>query len=222
MGFGPALAWLKALCVLGLSTGRICAQPETDPITSGLLNMDPPPTRRRQRFGWLDVEVFRSVSGRARIVRIAPDFCQNLLIFAGSDWISKKAWLISTSLGRSRRDPARSQRDQARSRRDPARPRRDQASSRRDLAGSRQIGQNRTGELLQSTEKAFPLCFPVGSVEIGFPCFNPSTDPPDSDFGSGDPPPTVTGVGSAGSRSGSAGLGGWVGYRIWLDTPIPY
>ena len=63
------------------------------------------------------------------------------------------------------------------------------------------------------------MCFPVRSVEIGFPCFNPSTDPPDSDFGIGDLPPTVTGVGSAGFRAGSAGLGGWVGYRVWLDTP---
>ena len=67
--------------------------------------------------------------------------------------------------------------------------------------------------------KLFPVCFPVGSVEIGFPCFNPSTDPPSSDFGIWDPPPTVTGVGSDGSRSESAGLAGWVGYRVWLDTP---
>ena len=59
------------------------------------------------------------------------------------------------------------------------------------------------------------MCFPVGSVEIGFPCFIPSTDPPDSDFGIGDPPPIVTDVGSA----GSGGLGGWVRYRVWLDTP---
>ena len=202
--------------------------------------MDPPPIRRRQRFGWSDVEVFRSVSGRVRIVRIAPDFCQNLLIFAGSDRISKRAWLISTSLGRfrrdlgrsqrdqarSRRDPARSrrdlgrsQRDQARSRRDPARSRRDQARSRRDLAGSRRDREKPYRRTTSSTEKTFPVYFPVGSVEIGFPCFNPSTDPPSSDFGIWDPPPTVTGVGSDGSRSGSAGLAGWVGYRVWLDTP---
>ena len=74
MGFGPALAWLNAVCVLGLSTGRICAQPETDPITSGLLNMDPPPTRRRQRFGWLDVEVFRSSSDCENRARFLPKF----------------------------------------------------------------------------------------------------------------------------------------------------
>ena len=189
MGFGPALAWLKALCVLGLSTGRICAQPETDPITSGLLNMDPPPTRRRQRFGWSDVEVFRSVSGRVRIVRIALDFCQNLLIFAGSDRISKRAWLISTSLGRfrrdlgrsqrdqarsrrdlarSRRDLGRSQRDQARSRRDPARSQRDQARSRRDLARSRQIGQDHTGELLHRRRKLFRCISRSGRLKSVF------------------------------------------------------
>ena len=123
--------------------------------------MDPPPTRRRQRFGWSDVKVFRSVSGRVRIVRIAPDFCQNLLIFAGSDRISKRAWLISTNLGRFRRDLGRSQRDQARSRRD-------QARSRRDLAGSRQIGKNHTGELLHRRRKLFRCISRSGRLKSVF------------------------------------------------------
>ena len=31
--------------------------------------------------------------------------------------------------------------------------------------------------------KLFLVCFPIGSVEINFPCSNPSTDLPISDFG---------------------------------------
>ena len=57
-------------------------------------------------------------------------------------------------------------------------------------------------------ESNFRCVFRSGRLKIGFPCFNPSTDPPVLGFGSRDPPPTVAGVGSAGSRSGSAG---WVG-----------
>ena len=33
--------------VQSLFTGRVCVQPKTDPITSGLLNLDRLPTRRR-------------------------------------------------------------------------------------------------------------------------------------------------------------------------------
>ena len=62
--------------------GRVCAQPGTDPISWGLLNLDSPPIRRRQRFEWSDVVVFRSVFGQARTMRIVAEFCQNLLIFA--------------------------------------------------------------------------------------------------------------------------------------------
>ena len=57
-------------------------------------------------------------------------------------------------------------------------------------------------------ESNFRCVFRSGRLKIGFPCFNPSTDPPVSGFGSRDPPPTVVDVGSVGSRSGSAGLGG--------------
>ena len=53
-----------------------------------------------------------------------------------------------------------------------------------------------------------------GRLNIGFSTSNPPTDPPFSGSGSRDPPPTVTGVGSAGYRAGSDGWGGWVGFRI--------
>ena len=61
--------------------------------------------------------------------------------------------------------------------------------------------------------------FPVKLVEIGFPCSNLSNDPPVLDFGIEDSPPTVAGIRSAGSQAELAGLGGWVGYQVWLDTP---
>ena len=48
-------------------------------------------------------------------------------------------------------------------------------------------------------KKLFPMCFLVKSVEIDFPCSNPSTNPPVLDFGIRDLPPTVTGVGSVDS-----------------------
>ena len=54
-------------------------------------------------------------------MRITPDFCWNMLIFARSDQILKRSWLISIRLGRTWRDLGRSQRDQARFRRDLAR-----------------------------------------------------------------------------------------------------
>ena len=38
-------------------------------------------------------------------------------------------------------------------------------------------------------------------------------------FGGGDPSPTVTGIESAGFRVGPGGLGGWVGFRVPVDTP---
>ena len=60
-------------------------------------------------------------------------------------------------------------------------------------------------------ESNFRCVFRSGRLKIGFPCFNSSTDPPVSGFGSRDPPPTVAGVRLAGYWSGSAGLGGWVG-----------
>ena len=53
-------------------------------------------------------------------------------------------------------------------------------------------------------ESNFRCVFQSGRLKIDFSCFNPSTDPPVSGFGSRDPPPTVAGI-------GSAGLGGWVG-----------
>ena len=56
-------------------------------------------------------------------------------------------------------------------------------------------------------------------LKIGFSCSNPSTNPPVSGFMGGAPPPTVTGVKSAGFRAGSARLGGLVGFRGCLDTP---
>ena len=50
-------------------------------------------------------------------------------------------------------------------------------------------------------ESNFRCVFQSGRLKIDFSCFNPSTDPPVSGFGSRDPPPTVAGV----------GLDGWVG-----------
>ena len=158
-------------------------------------------------------------SDRAQIVRIASDFCRNLLIFAGSDRISKRSWLISTRLGRTWRDLGRSQHDQAQSRRDPTRSWRDQARSRQDLVGSYRSDKIIPMNYFNRRKKLFSMCFPMGSVEIGFPCSNPSTDPPVLDFGIEDPLQTVADVRSTGSRAGSARLGRWVGYRVRLDTP---
>ena len=59
-------------------------------------------------------------------------------------------------------------------------------------------------------ESYFRWDFRSGQLKIGFPCFNPSTDLSVSGFGIGEPPPTVAGIGSDGSRYGSARLGGWV------------
>ena len=62
------------------------------------------------------------------------------------------------------------------------------------------------------------------SVRSGFFGFwgeNPPTDPSLLGSGGRDPSPTVIDVGSAGSRAGSDGLGGWVGSWFLLDTPTP-
>ena len=53
---------------------------------------------------------------------------------------------------------------------------------------------------------------------FGFWGDNLSTDSPFLNFGGEDPPPTITGVKSAGSN----GLGGWFGSRILLDTPTSF
>ena len=68
-------------------------------------------------------------------------------------------------------------------------------------------------------ESYFQWDFRSGQLKIGFPCSNPSTDLPVSGFGIGELPPTVAGVGSNDFRYGSVGLGGWVSWRVWLDTP---
>ena len=59
----------------------------------------------------------------------------------------------------------------------------------------------------------------VGSGSSGFGEENPSSDPPESVLRGEDPPPTVTGVGSAGFRVGPNGLNGWVGFRFLVDSP---
>ena len=51
---------------------------------------------------------------------------------------------------------------------------------------------------------------------MGFEEANPPSDLPKSVFGGGDLSPTVTGVGLADFR---VGLGGWVGFRVLMDTP---
>ena len=76
--------------------GRVCAQPGNDPISWGLLNLDPPPIRRRQRFEWSDVVGFRSGSDYANRRRILPKSTYFCLI----NQISKRSWRISTRLGR--------------------------------------------------------------------------------------------------------------------------
>lgn len=42
--------------------GQVCAQPEIDPITSGLPFLDSLSTGKRSRFGWLDLLKYRSES----------------------------------------------------------------------------------------------------------------------------------------------------------------
>ena len=59
----------------------------------------------------------------------------------------------------------------------------------------------------------------VGSGSSGFGEENPSSDPPESVLRGEDPPPTVTGVGSAGFRVGLDGLNGWVDFRFLVDSP---
>ena len=61
---------------------------------------------------------------------------------------------------------------------------------------------------------------PVGSGFSDFGRENPPTDPPVTGSGGGEPPPTVTGVGSDGFRAGSDGFFGWVGCRVSVDSPI--
>ena len=59
----------------------------------------------------------------------------------------------------------------------------------------------------------------VGSGISSFDQENLPSDLPKSIFGGGDPSPTVTGIESAGFRVGPGGLGGWVGFRVPVDTP---
>ena len=53
----------------------------------------------------------------------------------------------------------------------------------------------------------------------GFGKGNPPSDPPKSVFQDKDPPPTITGVGSAGFWVGPGCLGGWIGFRFLMDSP---
>ena len=62
----------------------------------------------------------------------------------------------------------------------------------------------------------------VGSGISGFEEENPPSDPPKSVFGEGDSSPTITDVGLVGFRVCPGGLGGWVGSRVGMDTPILY
>ena len=59
-------------------------------------------------------------------------------------------------------------------------------------------------------------------VSSGFSDFggeNPLTDPPVMGSGGGDPPPTITSVGSAGTRARSDDFYWWVGYLFSVDSP---
>ena len=71
MSFDHAYNWR-----LRLSTGWSCAQPGTNPITSGFPCLDPPPTDERSQFEWLDFHRVligpRSVSGCEKFCRILP------------------------------------------------------------------------------------------------------------------------------------------------------
>ena len=83
---------------------------------------------------------------------------------------------------------------------------------------SHQISTNRTKSDWRTTsiggESYFRCVFQSGQLKIGFPCSNPSINPSISGFGSEDPSQIVASVESASSRAGSAGLGGWVEYRV--------
>ena len=59
----------------------------------------------------------------------------------------------------------------------------------------------------------------VGSGSSGFGKGNPPSDSPKSVFQDKDPPPTLTGVGSASFRVGSGDLGRWIGFRFLMDSP---
>ena len=52
--------WSWSCSQVGL--GQACAQPEIDPITSGLPFLDSLSTGKRSRFGWLDLLKYRSES----------------------------------------------------------------------------------------------------------------------------------------------------------------
>ena len=59
----------------------------------------------------------------------------------------------------------------------------------------------------------------IGSGSSGFGEENPPSDPPKSVFCGEDPPPNVTGVGSADFQVDLGGLGGWVNFRFLVDSP---
>ena len=59
----------------------------------------------------------------------------------------------------------------------------------------------------------------VGSGSSGFGKGNSPSNPPKSVFHGEDPPPTVTGVELASFRVGPGGLGKWVGFQFFVDSP---
>ena len=146
---------------------------------------------------------------------IVAGFCQNLLFFAG--------------LTGFRRDLSGSWRDQARSLSDRGqepwiKPKYLQLDRRRftilliffplfakgSWPLSDRLDKIRLANYFE--ESYFQWIFRLGRLKIGFPCSNPSTNSPVSGFGGEDSLLTIIGI-------GLAGLGGWVGWRVWLDTP---
>ena len=71
-----------------------------------------------------------------------------------------------------------------------------------DLDRSDKIDQRTTSIYRESY---FRWDFQSSRLKIGFPCFNPSTEPLISGFGIGEPPSTVTGIESDSYQSGLGG-----------------
>ena len=229
---------------LGLSTGRsgsgLCPtrnQPDHFGSPKPRPAADPPKVAdwvvgcHRFPVGYQSVSNY--VNHRRILQKSSPDFAK----ISGFCWIWPDLKEILTDLNEIRPDLNEIRPDLEEIRRDLNEIRPILSVSRRDRARSRRIstrsGQISTRSHWISTDRTkwgqlptpiggelkFRCVSRSGRLKIGFSCSNPSTDPPVSSFLGGDPLPTIADVGSDSFQAGSAGLGGLVGFRVWLDTP---
>ena len=215
---------------LGLSTGRsgsgLCpirnrldhfGSPKPGPVA------DPPKVADRVVGCHRFLVGYRSVSNcvnhRWILQKSSPDFAK----ISGFCWIWPDLKEILANLNEIRLDLNEIRPILSVSRRDRARSRRISTRSGQISTRSHRISTDRTKWGWLPTpiggELKIRCVFRSGRLKIGFSCSNPSTDPSVSGFLGGDPLPSVAGVRSDGFQAGSGGLGGLVGFRVWLDTP---